>query len=719
MRGSLAAIIVLSLLLPVSVFGDEDLSLEDLFDLSFEDLMKVEITTAGKREEKISETPASVVVITREEIETYGYRTLEDILRNVPGFYMIDDYHWLGSLNFGVRGFFSTGPFNDVTVMVNGVNQIGDSWGDYPFTKINVPVEAIDRIEVIRGPLSVVYGSGAFMGAINIITNMPPEGKAKGLISGSLGTERSKELFVRLSGRNDDFNYVFNGATSSSDGLDMPLASMTSFPGYLEYVGLSESASTKGMLKTSGKYIGVSTSFGNRTLDICHVETSKGVFDGLPSVGHGTNLHTQATNAMFKYERALSEYVTAEASIGYFHHQILVNYELLYEGFFAIEQSNTNSYELGLDFYITPSPRWDVTIGFSRRALSSLYETWDFPNLGPPSSDIEFFIPDDKEVVTSALFTQAFYRLSDRVTLVGGLRLEHLGAYNMCLTGQGVPFGREALRSRYDDDDIKTIPRLALIWDIDAHNILKVMYGEATKQPSIQDNQMIMILDKLQLRPATNKTLELNYLFTPGPDFALNFSLFRNDLNSLIIERNEYDVDRDGWIFWPANSGEMRTIGTETGVKIRPARWLQFDLSGTWQDSDNRQAGLEDIELSYAPKFLGYFKAACFLPRDMSVALVSRFVGSMETFWDNEPLDPAGGDFTPWGRIGEPVSDRFVLDANFRVEDFPMDGAFLNISVENIPDNEIRYPTTTTNPWANLGTLGPGRSFLVTVGAVF
>ena len=79
--------------------------------------------------------------------------------------------------NFGVRGFLTSGMNNSMMLMVNGVNQYEDYWGFNPLSRINVPVETIERIEIVRGPMSVVYGSGALLGAINIITRNDGVGK--------------------------------------------------------------------------------------------------------------------------------------------------------------------------------------------------------------------------------------------------------------------------------------------------------------------------------------------------------------------------------------------------------------------------------------------------------------------------------------------------------------------------------------------------------------
>lgn len=128
----------------------------DLFDLSLDELVNVEIVTAGKAPEKIKDIPASVILITRREIEKYGYTTLTDVLENAPGLYNLYSYSGVSG-NFGVRGFWNPNSQNsNVAILVNGVSQVYDNERTHPLEKINVPVEAIDRIEIIRGPMAVL-----------------------------------------------------------------------------------------------------------------------------------------------------------------------------------------------------------------------------------------------------------------------------------------------------------------------------------------------------------------------------------------------------------------------------------------------------------------------------------------------------------------------------------------------------------------------------------
>ena len=96
----------------------QQLTAEELLKMDMEALLRVTVTTAGRQEQEVGNVPASVVVITREDIETYGYASLDHILENVPGLFNIDN-RFEGSI-FGVRGFWSA-VGNNIILLVNGV----------------------------------------------------------------------------------------------------------------------------------------------------------------------------------------------------------------------------------------------------------------------------------------------------------------------------------------------------------------------------------------------------------------------------------------------------------------------------------------------------------------------------------------------------------------------------------------------------------------------
>lgn len=140
---------------------------EGLEHIFLEDIPSV--YSASKHEQKVTEAPSSVTIITNEEIKKYGYRTLAEILQNVNGFFVTydRDYSYLG-----VRGFNRPGDFNSRILLLIDGHRLNDNQYDQAGlgTEGVVDVDLIDRVEIIRGPSSSLYGTNAFFGVINIIT---------------------------------------------------------------------------------------------------------------------------------------------------------------------------------------------------------------------------------------------------------------------------------------------------------------------------------------------------------------------------------------------------------------------------------------------------------------------------------------------------------------------------------------------------------------------
>ncbi len=151
--------------------GDND---GDLSNLSLDELMTVSVSTASNVEEKLGDAPASVIVLTREELEQRGYRQLGDIFDDLPGMDVVRPYgdNWVLVYWRGFRGDVSA-PY---LLMIDGlpVNSLYFLDVDVPITSF--PLSAIERVEVVQGPASSVYGPNAFMGVINVITQNDLDG---------------------------------------------------------------------------------------------------------------------------------------------------------------------------------------------------------------------------------------------------------------------------------------------------------------------------------------------------------------------------------------------------------------------------------------------------------------------------------------------------------------------------------------------------------------
>ena len=128
------------------------------------------VETASKRAQRIEESPAAVSVITAEEIKHSGATTLGDVLRRVPGLeVMILN---ASDTEIGARG--QNKPLsNGILVLVNGRTVYQDFFGMVLWNKLSIALEDIEKIEVVRGPGSVLYGANALHAVVNIITKKP------------------------------------------------------------------------------------------------------------------------------------------------------------------------------------------------------------------------------------------------------------------------------------------------------------------------------------------------------------------------------------------------------------------------------------------------------------------------------------------------------------------------------------------------------------------
>ncbi len=132
-----------------------------------DDLFEEQVVTAGARASSQSKAPASLTVISEEEIRASGATSITELLRRVPG---IDVAEMNPSdVNISIRGF-NRRLANKVLVLVDGRSVYQDFLGDTLWPIIDVAMPDIERIEVIRGPGSALYGANAFAGVVNIIT---------------------------------------------------------------------------------------------------------------------------------------------------------------------------------------------------------------------------------------------------------------------------------------------------------------------------------------------------------------------------------------------------------------------------------------------------------------------------------------------------------------------------------------------------------------------
>jgi len=153
----------------------------DLTQVSIENLMDMEVTSVSKKEQKLSQVAAAIFVITQEDIRSSGALNIADLLRMVPGLDVaqINANTWAISAR-GFNSEFSSG----LLVMIDGRNVYTATFGGVYWDVLNVPLEDIERIEVIRGPGGTSWGANAVNGVINVITKKASETRGALIVAG-------------------------------------------------------------------------------------------------------------------------------------------------------------------------------------------------------------------------------------------------------------------------------------------------------------------------------------------------------------------------------------------------------------------------------------------------------------------------------------------------------------------------------------------------------
>src|ERR1700722_7884821 len=215
-RRVLVSLIVLTM---ASEIAAGQSSKQDLTTLNLEDLMNIEVTSVSKKDQKLSRVASAISIISQDDIRNSGATNIPDLLRMVPGLDVaqINANSWAIS----ARGF--NHQFSDkLLVLIDGRAVYQPTTGGVDWDTQDVPLEDIERIEVIRGPGATVWGANAVNGVINVITLQAKDTQGALLTAGG-GTQDKAFGTARYGGAiGEDVNYrVFTKYLDRSDSSDL------------------------------------------------------------------------------------------------------------------------------------------------------------------------------------------------------------------------------------------------------------------------------------------------------------------------------------------------------------------------------------------------------------------------------------------------------------------------------------------------------------------
>ena len=183
------SLLLVALARPALAAGPQD----DAFSLVHEEQV---VTAATKRPQPLSETPSAVTVITAAEIHANGYHTVGEALRWVRGLFVTSDRNYL---YLGIRGLQRPGDYNNKLLLaIDGHTLNGNVYGDALFgDELGIDLEMVERIEVVRGPGSTLYGGSAVLAVVNVVTRHP-RSEAGTRVSGRAGGAGERRGFAAM-----------------------------------------------------------------------------------------------------------------------------------------------------------------------------------------------------------------------------------------------------------------------------------------------------------------------------------------------------------------------------------------------------------------------------------------------------------------------------------------------------------------------------------------
>jgi len=683
----------------------------DLYSLSLEDLANIVVTTAGKKPERIADIPASVVVVSREEIARKGYTSLEDILRHIPGFYAIDTWAYLGTA-FGVRGYW-TAEARNIKYLINGTDMVENWNNQYSLRHIAPPIETIDRLEIVRGPMSVVYGHGAFFGVVNIITNAYSSGESGTHVSLRYGSDNLKQATVRLqvNGLTDTdqpFSVSINAEQSQEDGRDESVNDMVSDLSSLEGLLSPDERTTDGKLSSNHTYLDATVSLGHWQIDYVNKRIEDGMYFSLPSSDETIN---------YAIKSALSLTYKGNTSDN-FHYKIKIGNQIdsseaftrwLDPTIWTYDIAKAEARYIEIDSFYSYSDKLDITFGAAHHDTKKYYQLWDYPALGTIFNNNERDFLSNETRVVQSFYSQFKYSPTKKIRLVLGARLERESRYKLKLRSlaDGVlADDTDVSIAENADNDWATIPRIALLYHLNKNNTIKFLYGEAINRPGLFQRLNTQIF----LKNEEISTSEVSYISQSSEDFSWTANLFYNELNRLTTRVFD-SLDPNNYTSFTTSAGKLSTQGVELGIITTPVEQWRIESNLSFQQTTDGRSSYKNINPGYSPELLAYLTINYQQSDQLSFTLNGYYVDDMEARWDGPP-DPALGG----GRVGDGSDSYSVwsLATSYLQHLHSGQELQLRLVVSNLLDTDYRYPTTDINPWADKGLPGEGRRYDIT-----
>ena len=485
-------------------------------EVSLDSLLNTRISAASKYTQTVAQAPASVTLLTSDELRNGSFRDLQDALESVRGFYFTDDksYSYLGT-----RGFSRPSDYNNrILVLVDGHALNEQVWGGTPVgVDLPISLEGIERIEIVRGPGSILYGSSAMFGVINIVTRRGQDidGVVVSSRVASDGSRRGELTVGRNLGGNGSM--AFTALASRSAGRTTT---------YAEYPGIvsAPDAESKSSALASVLWRNAFARMGHR---VRTKALSTGTYETDPA---DPRSQMRDENLWIDVGRQLEISARLRLNTRVFadHYQ----YQGTYAGDSATPfRDRGGSTSLGSEtvFILEPASWYRLTTGVElRRIFRAEYEERD-----PDGTTRR----DNAPFSAGGVFLENEVQLGRSLSLVAGARVDARQRFEAAMS-----------------------PRFALIGHPRDKTTVKLLFGRAFRAPSPVEAELStgFYQTNPELTPERIQTIELELREQLATSAKIEASLYRYNVSDLISA-----VDQQAYGIRYRNSGAAHGTGAE------------------------------------------------------------------------------------------------------------------------------------------------------------
>ena len=521
-------LLVMIMFFPFKGISQDEIS--DIYSYDLTELSKLKVISATKSLQKLNDIPATVRIITAEDIKENAYFTLDEALSDLPGF-QLRDMIGFNSYIFQ-RGIPSQN--NKILILVDGI-QINElnSGGFYGGAQYNL--SNVRQIEVVYGPASALYGTNAMSGIVNIITKDPKDNKGIGasISYGSFNTI-STDLSYSYYNEDGDFGINVSGMYKTSERAD--LAGEKGDYNWTDNIRIFEDDYASD-IKVTYKDFSTGLTFQNK-------QASGATY--YPSVNTNYIDYNSLWNICFV--NSYAKYIfnkkvnwSLESQIYYRNATVLDNSVLGVVDTAQVGWYRPNDlYGFESTFNYTPNNKFNIISGIvveSENLAEGFSKTWSNSSDEQPPKPTK---PSMQNNELWSLYLQSQYHIIEPVQVTIGARLDNSSVYDRIIT-----------------------PRTGLVYNNNRFTV-KLLYMEAFRAPKPWD--YTDGIGNSELEPENMQSFEFATVYTYSNNSKISLSVYKNLMNGVLTRENVGDSWR--WI----NSRELRTDGIELSLIHRKGR---------------------------------------------------------------------------------------------------------------------------------------------------